>query len=71
MSTTRSLPALMTPKEVATYLHTTEQRLAQDRHLGRGLPYARHGRSVLYRASDIADYLESTTVTPPSTGTAS
>lgn len=52
------LEPLLTPREVAEYLHTSQARLAQDRYTGRGVPFLRHGRNVLYRASDIKCYLD-------------
>lgn len=60
-----SSPAeLGTPGEVAGFLHTTVATLAQDRYLGRGIPYVKHGRKVLYRWEDVHDYLEANTVRP-------
>ncbi|GAA12582.1 helix-turn-helix domain-containing protein [Gordonia alkanivorans] len=55
---------LATPSEVADYLHTTAAALAQDRYLGRGLPYTKHGRKVLYRWADVDAYLAANTVNP-------
>ena len=57
-------PEVAKPKEVAEFLHTTEGSLAQDRHAGRGVPYIKHGRRVLYRWDDVAAYLESNRVDP-------
>jgi hypothetical protein len=64
MRTTQAPPLLeplLTPRQVARYLHTTEARLAQDRHLGRGLPFVRHGRNILYRVGEIQRYLDTGT----------
>lgn len=55
---------LATPPEVAEFLHTTEGALAQDRHAGKGVPYIKYGRRVLYRWADVAAYLESNRVDP-------
>ncbi len=51
------LPALLTPPELATVLRTTANSLAQDRYLGRGVPFVRHGRKILYARSDVVGYL--------------
>ena len=48
---------LATPGEVATYLRTTEARLAQMRYQGTGPKYVKVGRRVLYRWTDIENYL--------------
>jgi hypothetical protein len=52
------LPTLLTPPELARLLRTTTNTLAQDRYLGRGVPFVRHGRKVLYARTDVLDYLE-------------
>jgi hypothetical protein len=52
------LPALITPPELARLLRTTTNSLAQDRYLGRGVPFVRHGRKVLYARTDVMSYLE-------------
>jgi Helix-turn-helix domain len=52
------LPALLTPPELARLLRTTPNSLAQDRYLGRGVPFVRHGRKVLYARTDVVAYLE-------------
>jgi hypothetical protein len=52
------LPTLLTPPELARLLRTTTNSLAQDRYLGRGVPFVRHGRKVLYSRADVASYLE-------------
>lgn len=55
---------LGTPAEVAEALHTSPASLAQDRYLGRGIPYVKHGRKVLYRWADVHAYLDANTVNP-------
>jgi hypothetical protein len=55
---------LATPADVADALHTTVAALSQDRYLNRGVPYIKHGRRVLYRWSDVRQYLEANTVVP-------
>lgn len=57
----RSPDELGTPGEVAEYLHTTEGRLAQMRYLGTGPKYVKVGRRVLYRWTDIEEYLHANT----------
>ncbi|GAB36867.1 helix-turn-helix domain-containing protein [Gordonia otitidis] len=57
-------PLLATPGEVAEVLHTTVEALSQDRYLGQGIPYVKHGRRVLYRWADVHAYIESNTVNP-------
>lgn len=52
------LPVLLTPAELAILLRTTTSRLAQDRYLGRGVPFVRHGRKVLYDRGDVLGYLQ-------------
>lgn len=50
--------------EVAEFMRTTTAKLAQDRYLGRGIPYIKHGRKVLYRWADVHAYLAANTVQP-------
>ncbi|CAN5524317.1 hypothetical protein BH09ACT7_BH09ACT7_08520 [soil metagenome] len=52
------LPSVMTPPQLAGYLQTTPAALAQDRYLGRGVPYTRVGRRIRYLKEDILKYLE-------------
>ncbi|WP_308103110.1 MULTISPECIES: helix-turn-helix domain-containing protein [unclassified Nocardia] len=52
---------LLTPAELAEYMHTTVASLAQDRYRGRGVPFVKRGSRVLYRASDVAKYLADNT----------
>ncbi|MDV3124672.1 DNA-binding protein [Mycobacterium sp. 21AC1] len=58
--------ALYPPKDVAEFRHTSPGALAQERFRGAGPRYIRVGRRVLYRARDLADYLDTHTVTPQS-----
>lgn len=51
-------------KEVAEYLHTTEQGLAQMRYRGTGPKFIKvGGRKVIYRWSDVQAYLDANTLT--------
>ncbi|WP_343598929.1 helix-turn-helix domain-containing protein [Mycobacterium sp.] len=49
------------PREVARYLHTSEAALAQLRYRGCGPRFVRLGRKVLYRWSDVREYLAANT----------
>ena len=51
-----------TAKEVAAYLHTTEAGLAQMRYRGTGPKFCKVGpRKIIYRWSDVRDYLDANT----------
>ena len=56
------LPRLATPAEVADYLHTTTAALAQDRYKGTGPKFIKHGSRVLYRWSDVLEWLDRNTM---------
>jgi hypothetical protein len=56
------LPALAVPAEVAEYLHTTTAALAQDRYKGTGPKFIERGRRVLYRWSDVVEWLDHNTI---------
>lgn len=47
-----------TPAEAAKYLHTTQNKLRNDRYLKRGLSYYKFGRKVYYAQKDIDAFLE-------------
>ena len=49
-------------EETAAYLSNSVATLRNDRHLGRGLPYVKLGRSIRYRGADILAYIESHTI---------
>ncbi len=51
------LPAVMTPSDVAALVQTTENSLAQERYLGRGIPFVKFGRRVRYLRDDVLNYL--------------
>lgn len=53
-----SLPPLLTPAELADLMRTTTNSLAQDRYLGRGVPFIKNGKRVLYARTAVLDYLE-------------
>jgi hypothetical protein len=52
---------IATPREVAEALATTEMGLAQMRYRGTGPKFIKRGSRVLYRWSDIRDYLDGRT----------
>lgn len=52
------LPELLTPPELAQVLRTTTNSLSQERYLGRGVPFIKNGRRILYARSDVLAYLE-------------
>lgn len=56
--------ALFPTQAVAEFRHTTENALAQERWRGDGPRYLKLGRRVLYRAADLAAWLDAHTVTP-------
>ncbi len=51
------IPKLLTPREAARVLRTTTNTLAQDRYLGRGVPFIKAGRRILYAQADVLAYL--------------
>ena len=56
------LPALATPAEIAEYLHTTTTAsLAQDRYRGTGPKFIKRGSRVLFRWSDVLEWLDGNT----------
>jgi predicted DNA-binding transcriptional regulator AlpA len=55
------LPELGTPTQVAEYLHTTVDSLAQKRYLGTGPKFIKVGHKVLYRWSDVLEWLQQNT----------
>lgn len=57
METLNEMPELMNPRETAKCLRTTTNTLAQDRYLGRGVPFIKAGRRVLYARADVLAYL--------------
>jgi hypothetical protein len=51
-------------KEAARLTCRAVQSLRNDRHLCRGIPYCKLGRSVRYLLSDIHDYLSKNRIDP-------
>ena len=56
------LPPLATPIEVAEYLRTTTAALAQDRYKGTGPKFIKRGSRMLYRWSDVLEWLDRNTI---------
>jgi hypothetical protein len=52
-----TLAAVVTPRELAPLMKTTEAALAQDRYRRGGIPYVKFGRRVRYLRADVARYL--------------
>lgn len=51
------LPPVATGKDVAALIGSTENSLAQDRYLSRGVPYTRLGRRIRYLRADVLKFL--------------
>jgi hypothetical protein len=64
MTDLSELPELCTTAQLAKILQATVNSLAQDRYLGRGIPYIKVGRRVRYRRQDVLDYLKRNSVVP-------
>ena len=58
------LPPFLRTPEVAKIMRTTTNAVVQDRYLGRGVPYIRGGRRILYARDDVIEYLREHTVQP-------
>lgn len=57
-SPTVTLPALLTQREVAEYLHKSEAWLERARVEGGGPKFIKCGRAVRYRADDLQAWME-------------
>ena len=51
-------------KEVSLIYKKALSTLRNERHLRKGFPYIKSGRSILYKKSDIESYLESRRIIP-------
>ena len=56
-STHSEMPTLLTPADAATILHVPVKTLARWRFENSHLPYVTLGRKVLYRESDLVDFV--------------
>jgi hypothetical protein len=54
-----ALTKYLKEQETSEISRKAVQTLRNDRHYGRGIPYIKNGRSVLYRLDDVLDYLNS------------
>ncbi|WP_367402486.1 helix-turn-helix transcriptional regulator [Kocuria marina] len=54
---------LITPAQLAEYLSTNVQGLAQMRYLGTGPAFVKLGKRVMYRENDVQSWLEQNTHT--------
>jgi len=59
-----TLDELLTSRQVADYLGTSEAVLTQERYRGIGPKFVRLGRRIRYRASDIRAYINVNTHEP-------
>lgn len=50
------------PQEIAEYLLTSTNKLANDRYHGVGIPYIKFGHKILYSWEAVEAYLEENTV---------
>lgn len=57
-------PIWLTPKELSKKTGILVQTLANLRHMGRGFPYTKRGKSVLYFWPDVHAELQSKKVQP-------
>ena len=62
ISQTRNTDPLLSPQEAATYLNRDARTMANDRSQGLGPNFARLGRLVRYRKSDLDAYIEQSLV---------
>lgn len=62
--TESSLPRWLTEKEVAVLTRLSLSTLRAHRFTGRGLPYAKLGRTVRYSAAEVERYMESRQIFP-------
>ena len=51
------MPTVLTPEDAATILHVPVKTLARWRFENSHLPYVTLGRKVLYRESDLVDFV--------------
>jgi hypothetical protein len=57
-------PKYINEKKVAEITEIGVQTLRNDRHLRRGLPYIKKGRTVRYSLADIIEYMENHKIKP-------
>jgi hypothetical protein len=52
-----SMTKYLVEKEVSELIRRAVQTLRNDRHYGRGIPYVKNGKSVLYRLEDVENFM--------------
>jgi hypothetical protein len=57
-------PVFLPPRELAPRIGSSTQSLANDRHMGRGLPYIKRGKSVLYFWPEVVEILRANRIEP-------
>jgi hypothetical protein len=57
-------PVFLTPRELASRTGLSVQTLANERHAGRGFPYTKRGKSVLYFWPEIFGILHGNRIEP-------
>lgn len=60
----KDIPRYVSDREVARILEFSRQKLALDRHMGRGLPFVRIGRNIRYDLKEILTIVEAGHVRP-------
>ena len=53
-----STPVYMDEREVSKLTKRAVNTLRADRHYGRGIPYRKLNRKVIYRLDEVIDYIE-------------
>jgi len=62
-------PLAVAPLQAANLLGSTESSLEKDRAIGHlGIPYVKAGKRVIYRLSDLHEWLELNRTTPAKRG---
>lgn len=54
----------LTDRAVEELTGIKRQSLANSRHLGRGIPYSRVGRSIRYKLADVLSFMEQHRIDP-------
>jgi len=57
-------PVFLTPRELAPKIGSSTQTLANERHAGKGFPYIKRGKSVLYFWPEIFGILHESRIEP-------
>ncbi len=57
-------PVFLTPRDLAPRIGSSTQTLANERHAGKGFPYIKRGKSVLYFWPEIFEILRDSRIVP-------